>query len=113
MTPELLASLKAAAALPEEQINRSDADAPFGTDWTGAVRGRLHRSATSRVVAHGGSDASFVVPARTNVPVDAEVRRAVPIFVDLRTTGSKVRVVDLRKYFFANNKKPILGAWRQ
>ncbi len=57
MSPELLAQLRAVAALPDEQIDTTDPDAPEVVDWTGAVRGRLHR------------------PARTikNLRIDADV----------------------------------------
>lgn len=40
---ELLAELKEAAALPDEQIDTSDPDAPGVEDWSGAVRGRFYR----------------------------------------------------------------------
>lgn len=40
---ELLAELKAAAALLDEQVDTSDPDAPEVKDWSGAVRGRFYR----------------------------------------------------------------------
>ena len=59
---ELLAKLQKAAALPEEQINRSDPDAPFGTDWTKGVRGRFYRPPASIINLRAWSDASNFVP---------------------------------------------------
>jgi len=38
-----MAELQAVAALPDDQINTADPDAPEVTDWSGAVRGRFHR----------------------------------------------------------------------
>jgi uncharacterized protein (DUF4415 family) len=35
--------LRAAAAVPDDQINLSDPDAPEVRDWTGAVRGRFYK----------------------------------------------------------------------
>jgi uncharacterized protein (DUF4415 family) len=43
LDPASLARLRAAAALPDDQINLSDPDAPETSDWTGAVRGRLYK----------------------------------------------------------------------
>ena len=43
LSPELLAALRATAALPDEQIDTSDPDAPEVQDWSGAVRGRFYR----------------------------------------------------------------------
>ncbi len=42
-SPELLAQLKDAAELPDDQINTSDPDAPEAADWTDAVRGRFYK----------------------------------------------------------------------
>lgn len=41
--PDVKAQLRAAAALPDEQINTADPDAPEVSDWAGAVRGRFYR----------------------------------------------------------------------
>src|SRR3546814_5127252 len=38
-------ALAQAAAIPEDQIDTSDPDAPERIDWSGAVRGLLHRPA--------------------------------------------------------------------
>ena len=38
-----LERLSAVAALPEEQINTSDPDAPEVVDWSNATRGRFYR----------------------------------------------------------------------
>lgn len=43
LSPELLAQLRAAAELPDAQINTEDPDAPEVTDWTGALRGRFYK----------------------------------------------------------------------
>lgn len=43
MPPELLAQLKAAAEMPDEQVNTNDPDAPEVADWTAAVRGRFYK----------------------------------------------------------------------
>jgi uncharacterized protein (DUF4415 family) len=43
LSPDLLSQLPAAAALPDDQINTGDPDAPEVTDWSGAVRGRFYR----------------------------------------------------------------------
>lgn len=43
LDPEVLARLRAAAALPDQSINTADPDAPEVLDWSGAVRGRLCR----------------------------------------------------------------------
>ncbi len=43
VSPELMAQLKAAAALPEDQIDTSDPDAPEVMDWSGAVRGQFYK----------------------------------------------------------------------
>jgi uncharacterized protein (DUF4415 family) len=43
LDPDSLARLRAAAALPDDQINLSDPDAPEIPDWTGAVRGHLYK----------------------------------------------------------------------
>jgi uncharacterized protein (DUF4415 family) len=40
---ETQARLRAVAALPDDQINLSDPDAPETLDWTGAVRGRFYK----------------------------------------------------------------------
>jgi len=41
--PDIKAQLQAAAALPDDQINTADPDAPEVSDWTGAIRGRFYR----------------------------------------------------------------------
>jgi uncharacterized protein (DUF4415 family) len=38
-----MAKLQAVAALPDDQINTADPDAPEVTDWSGAARGRFYR----------------------------------------------------------------------
>lgn len=43
LSQELLAQLRAAAELPDDQINTGDPDAPEAVDWTGALRGRFYR----------------------------------------------------------------------
>jgi uncharacterized protein (DUF4415 family) len=43
LDPETQARLLAAEALPDDQIDLSDADAPEVRDWTGAVRGRFYK----------------------------------------------------------------------
>lgn len=43
LAPELLAQLQAASALPDDQINTSDPDAPEVADWTDATRGRFYK----------------------------------------------------------------------
>jgi uncharacterized protein (DUF4415 family) len=43
LSPELLAQLQAATALPDAQINTEDPDAPEVTDWTDALRGRFYK----------------------------------------------------------------------
>ena len=43
LSPELLAQLEAAAALPDEEINTTDPDAPEVLDWSGATRGKFYR----------------------------------------------------------------------
>jgi uncharacterized protein (DUF4415 family) len=43
LSPELLAQLQAAAALPDVQINTEDPDAPEVTNWTDALRGRFYK----------------------------------------------------------------------
>jgi uncharacterized protein (DUF4415 family) len=43
LSPDLLAQLQAAAALPDDEINTSDPDVPEVTDWSDAVRGRFYR----------------------------------------------------------------------
>lgn len=43
LDPEMLARLRVAAALPNDRINTADPDAPEVLDWSGAVRGRLHK----------------------------------------------------------------------
>ena len=43
LDPASLARLRAAAALPDEQIDLTDPDAPEVLDWTGAVRGRFYK----------------------------------------------------------------------
>jgi uncharacterized protein (DUF4415 family) len=40
---ETQSRLGAVAALPDDQINLSDPDAPETLDWTGAVRGRFYK----------------------------------------------------------------------
>ena len=40
---ELVAALEAAAALPDDQIDTSDPDAPEVLDWTRATRGRFYK----------------------------------------------------------------------
>jgi uncharacterized protein (DUF4415 family) len=39
----LMAQVRAAAALPDKDINLTDPDAPHMTDWSGAERGRFYR----------------------------------------------------------------------
>lgn len=39
----LLATLQAAAALPDAAIDTSDPDAPEVMDWTGALRGKFYK----------------------------------------------------------------------
>ena len=41
--PELIAQLKAAAAMPDSQIDTTDPDASEAMDWSEAVRGRFYR----------------------------------------------------------------------
>ena len=55
---ELLAKLKETATLPEEQIDHSDPDAPFGTDWTKAVRGKFCRPSVSVIHLRAWLDTS-------------------------------------------------------
>jgi len=43
-----LERLSAVAALPEEQINASDLDAPESLDWSSATRGRFYRPGSRR-----------------------------------------------------------------
>ncbi len=43
LSPALMEELQAVAALPDDQINTADPDAPEVTDWSGAVRGRFYR----------------------------------------------------------------------
>lgn len=43
LSAETLARLRAVAAVPDEQIDTSDPDAPEVLDWFGAVRGRFYR----------------------------------------------------------------------
>jgi uncharacterized protein (DUF4415 family) len=43
LDPETRARLLAVAALPDDQINLTDPDAPETLDWTGAVRGRFYK----------------------------------------------------------------------
>jgi uncharacterized protein (DUF4415 family) len=43
LDPDSLARLRAAAALPDDQIDLSDPDAPEVRDWSGAVRGRFYK----------------------------------------------------------------------
>lgn len=43
LDPVTEAHLRAIAALPDDQINLSDPDAPETLDWSGAVRGRFYR----------------------------------------------------------------------
>jgi len=43
VSPEIEAQLRAAAALPDHQIDTTDPDAGEVTDWSGAVRGRFYR----------------------------------------------------------------------
>ena len=43
LDPASLARITAAAALPDDQINVSDPDAPETLDWIGAVRGRFYK----------------------------------------------------------------------
>jgi uncharacterized protein (DUF4415 family) len=43
LDPDSLARLQAAAALPDDQTDLSDPDAPEVRDWAGAVRGRLYK----------------------------------------------------------------------
>ena len=57
LDPESLARLRAVAALPDDQINLSDPDAPETLDWSRAVRGRFYKSARTL----------------TTLPIDADV----------------------------------------
>ena len=43
LDPEIQARLLAVAALPDDQINLSDSEAPETLDWSGAVRGRFYK----------------------------------------------------------------------
>ena len=43
MPPELVAQLKAAAELPDDQINTNDPDTPEVVDWATATRGQFHK----------------------------------------------------------------------
>jgi uncharacterized protein (DUF4415 family) len=43
LDPEIQARLLAVEALPDDQINLLDPDAPETPDWTGAVRGRFYK----------------------------------------------------------------------
>jgi uncharacterized protein (DUF4415 family) len=43
MDAEQRARLERLAALPDEEINTADPDAPEVTDWSGAERGRFYR----------------------------------------------------------------------
>jgi uncharacterized protein (DUF4415 family) len=43
LSPDVLAQLEAAAALPDAGINTGDPDAPEVLDWSGAIRGRFYR----------------------------------------------------------------------
>jgi len=43
LSPEIEAQLRAAAALPDHQIDTTDPDAAEATDWSGAIRGRFYR----------------------------------------------------------------------
>jgi len=43
LSPELLAELQAAAALPDAEIDTSDPDALEVVDWSNAVRGKFYR----------------------------------------------------------------------
>jgi hypothetical protein len=45
LAPEAKERLRAVAAMPDDQINLSDPDAPEVVDWSGAVRGRSHKRA--------------------------------------------------------------------
>ena len=43
LDPETRTRLLAIAALPDDQVNLSDPDAPETLDWAGAVRGRFYK----------------------------------------------------------------------
>ena len=43
MSPEQIARLQAAAALPDDAIDLTDPDAPEGLGWSDAARGRFYR----------------------------------------------------------------------
>lgn len=53
-TAELIAELRAAAALPDERINLEDV--PEATDWSGAVRGRFYRPVKRQVTLRLDAD---------------------------------------------------------
>jgi uncharacterized protein (DUF4415 family) len=40
---DMMERLRAAAAMPEEQIDTTDPDAPEVLDWSNAIRGRFYR----------------------------------------------------------------------
>jgi uncharacterized protein (DUF4415 family) len=54
LAPELLAELRAAAALPDERINVEDV--PEAADWSGAVRGRFYRPVKRQVTLRLDAD---------------------------------------------------------
>jgi len=54
LTPELIAELRAAAALPDERINVEDV--PEAADWSGAVRGRFYRPVKRQVTLRLDAD---------------------------------------------------------
>jgi uncharacterized protein (DUF4415 family) len=54
ITPEFLAELRAAAALPDEQIDTDDV--PEVADWSGAVRGRFYRPVKRQVTLRLDAD---------------------------------------------------------
>jgi uncharacterized protein (DUF4415 family) len=54
VSPEVLAQLEAAAALPDDQINTDDV--PEVTDWSGAVRGRFYKPRQKEVTLNVDAD---------------------------------------------------------
>jgi uncharacterized protein (DUF4415 family) len=43
LSPDVVAELRASAAMTDDQIDLTDPDSPEITDWSGAVRGRFYR----------------------------------------------------------------------
>jgi uncharacterized protein (DUF4415 family) len=54
MSPDVLAQLKSAAALPDDQINTSDM--PEVGDWSGAVRGKFYQPLKQRLTLEIDAD---------------------------------------------------------